>query len=67
MINKLTINHSSEEEHLESDNNFNFNMDVTEERRNSNEGEEISDMNNGLEESKFKFDIQGKMFREIKR
>ena len=63
--NHAETNQSSEEEHLESDNNSNFNMDVTEVRGNSNEGEEISDMNNGSEETNLNVTFQEKCLQKL--
>ena len=63
--NHAESNQSSEEEHLELDNNSNVNMDVTEERGNSNEGEEISDMNNGLEETNSNVTFQEKCLQKL--
>ena len=52
--------HSSEDKDMESDTNDNLNMDVTEVGGNSNEGEEISDQNNDMEESNLNLTFQEK-------
>ena len=63
--NHAESNQSSEEEHMESDNTDNFNMDVTAVRGNSNEGEEISDMNNELEETNSNLTFQEKCLEKL--
>ena len=63
--NHAESNQSSEEEHPESDNNSYVNMDVTEERGNLNEGEEISDMNNALEETNSNVTFQEKCLQKL--
>ena len=56
---------SSEEEHPESDNNYNINKDVTEETGNAIEGEEIADMNNGLEENNLNLTFKEKCLETL--
>ena len=63
--NHAESNQSSEEEHMESDNNDNLNMDVTEVGGNSNEGEEISDQNNELEETNLNLTFQEKCLEKL--
>ena len=57
--------HSSEDKDMESDTNDNLNMDVTEVGGNSNEGEEISDQNNDMEETNLNLTFQEKCLEKL--
>ena len=57
--------YSSEDNDMESDTNDNWNMDVTEVGGNSNEGEEISDQNNELEETNSDLTFQEKCLEKL--